>query len=274
MILKSSILAVAMVSGLFASENPFAIEKNIQKIEKEEDALLQSLSKEKPSLESDDIPEQSAPIEEAKREEAAAPVPAPAVSQNVPISTEKSAQPTEKTLGTNEKIEVKADAEQPKAVVAKRSNEENLSAAKKLPVLAEENQSEQESAKSIKGVTKEAATLPATPPAQTQEAKKDILPVKSTKTNIADESSVKSETKKKEALQTIESQVEKIDAKIAELESKLKKSRESVMSGDKNEEGGTPLAEVVKPESAKAVEPARDSAFKKELQEAIQSVQN
>jgi len=272
MILKSSILVVAMVSGLFASENPFAIEENIQKIEKEESALLQSISKEKSSLQSDDILEPSAPVQEASAEEKES---ASAVSQNVPeanISSpvEKSTQPAKETPIINDKIEAKADAVEPKAVEDVKSSDENLSAVKMLPVLVEENQSKPESTKSD---TKEVVAVPAVP-AQTSEVKNELPLAEKAKSEAADKASTISDDKKKEALQTVESQVEKIDAKIAELEAKLKKSREAVMSGSKNDKDDTSSIEVVKPESVKAVEPPRDSAFEKELQEAIQSVQN
>ncbi len=264
-----------MVSGLFASENPFAIEENIQKIEKEESALLQSISKEKSSLQSDDILEPSAPVQEASAEEKES---ASAVSQNVPeanISSpvEKSTQPAKETPIINDKIEAKADAVEPKAVEDVKSSDENLSAVKMLPVLVEENQSKPESTKSVKSDTKEVVAVPAVP-AQTSEVKNELPLAEKAKSEAVDKASTISDDKKKEALQTVESQVEKIDAKIAELEAKLKKSREAVMSGSKNDKDDTSSIEVVKPESVKAVEPPRDSAFEKELQEAIQSVQN
>lgn len=48
---KSSVLIAALVTGAYASENPFVIEKNIQKIEREENTLLQALAKEQKRLE-------------------------------------------------------------------------------------------------------------------------------------------------------------------------------------------------------------------------------
>ena len=48
---KSNILIAALLTGAFASENPFVIEKNIQKIEQEESLLLQALAKEQKRLE-------------------------------------------------------------------------------------------------------------------------------------------------------------------------------------------------------------------------------
>ena len=48
---KSSVLIAALVTGACASENPFVIEKNIQKIEREENTLLQALAKEQKRLE-------------------------------------------------------------------------------------------------------------------------------------------------------------------------------------------------------------------------------
>ena len=47
---KSGILIAALVSVVYASENPFAIEKNIQKIEQDENALLQAVVKEQKNL--------------------------------------------------------------------------------------------------------------------------------------------------------------------------------------------------------------------------------
>ncbi len=44
---KKAMLIVVLVSGVYASENPFAVDDNLQKIELDEDALLQLISKEK-----------------------------------------------------------------------------------------------------------------------------------------------------------------------------------------------------------------------------------
>ncbi|MEA3419862.1 MAG: hypothetical protein U9Q90_10745 [Campylobacterota bacterium] len=48
------LIVVALVSGVYASENPFAIEKNVQKIEHEENELLLGLAKEKDAFAEDD----------------------------------------------------------------------------------------------------------------------------------------------------------------------------------------------------------------------------
>lgn len=67
---KSNILIAALLTGAFASENPFVIEKNIQKIEQEESLLLQALAKEQKRLEREenDLSEES--ISKAKASDA------------------------------------------------------------------------------------------------------------------------------------------------------------------------------------------------------------
>lgn len=67
---KNSILIAALLTGAFASENPFVIEKNIQKIEQEESLLLQALAKEQKRLEREenDLSEES--ISKAKASDA------------------------------------------------------------------------------------------------------------------------------------------------------------------------------------------------------------
>ena len=51
---KNSLLIAVLISGVCASENPFAIEKNVQKIEQEEGALLQAIAKEQKTFEEEE----------------------------------------------------------------------------------------------------------------------------------------------------------------------------------------------------------------------------
>ena len=66
MVYKSSILFVALATGACASENPFAIEKNVQKIEQEENALLQALAKEQKTLKDEEDASLKESISETK----------------------------------------------------------------------------------------------------------------------------------------------------------------------------------------------------------------
>ena len=47
---KRGVLCTILITGIYASENPFAIEQSLEKIEQEEDDLLNSLTKEQKIL--------------------------------------------------------------------------------------------------------------------------------------------------------------------------------------------------------------------------------
>jgi len=93
MIFKKGLMALALLSSMCASENPFAVETNLQKIEKEESDLISNLNKEKDSL-----------SEQNEEFEVAAPISAPVVQK---VETPKLIEPTLQ-MESEKKIEAEA----------------------------------------------------------------------------------------------------------------------------------------------------------------------
>ena len=266
---KSSILITALVTGVYASENPFALEKNIQKIEQDESALLQAIVKEQKKLEKEDaLSEESIPganMSDVKTEEGNALSETEIVqepeSQKIKKEAEESKpeviapavvkQKEPAVVSANETLD-KVQVEEPKEVIPE-------SVPKEAAVVAAETKKSAPSSEEKVPIDTEAETVKK---AETSKPEKPLTIRDIAKKSEA-ETVRKPESAKAQA--SIEKKIEEVDAEIKKLEEKLETSKVESATGDEI----SVQSSVETNGSAES-----NTTFEQELQEAIRSVQD
>jgi len=244
---KSSLLIAALVTGAYASENPFALEKNIQKIEQEESTLLQAIKKEQKSMdkEEDELFENNisdSNITNAKPE-------VDSTASETEIVQEPEIQEREKEI--KKEVEVSKPEElapaETKKMEAAVSPEDKVS---KKPEIQEK----------ITVVEKSSAEI-ATPPKEDTEKPVTIREITKKEVTKKEKTIVKEKPKAIKVQSPVEKKIEVVDEKIRKLEDKLEASEAKPASED-----GVSIEANTSAEG--------NSTFDQKLQEAIKSVQD
>ena len=232
---KSSILIVALVSGVYASENPFAIEKNVQKIEQEESALLQAIAKEQKTLESKKM------VKSIKE-------------YTTGVKTEESAvSPETEAVQEPEAEETKNETEKSKTVEAAPPETKKVESA----VTPIEEAAKKSEIQEIKKEVQESKPK--------EETKESIAPLTIREVTKKTEAETVEKPAATKVESSVEKQIEKVDAEIKKLEEKLEASKTKTAIVD--EVSVQPAVEANG--SAES-----NNTFQQELQEAIKSVQD
>jgi len=253
---KSSILIAALVMGAYASENPFALEKNIQKIEQEESALLQALAKEQKRPER----EEDALFEERISE--------PKISD---VKPKESKAPSETEIVQEpEYQDVKKDAEEsrpedPAPSLAKQDEPAVTSSNETLEkVQKKEGEESKSESVSREAAPAEAKTIKPAPISVEKVSKKPEEPLTIRGVAGRSESEMTSKPAITKGKPSVEKEIEKVDAEIKELEERLEASKVKPAT---TAEASIKLNEEVN------ISTESNTTFDQELQEAIKSVQ-
>jgi len=225
---------MGLLTGMYASENPFSIEKNIQKIDQEESNLLNILKKERISDEEveDIVPEKSIADVLAASEKNATGEKSTGSAEIAPIEAKPAVK--EKVKSTPKESPATPAANSAKNPPAKQAKTESASNT------AESNSTKKEA-------------LKAEPKKLT--IKKDSTEVKAAETEMQ-------EAKKTEPEKTaVEKEIKVVDSKIKELEERLESMKEK-----KEGEPKEVIQEIGQQE--------KNSTLDEELQEAIRSVED
>ncbi len=278
---KNSLLIAVLISGVCASENPFEMGKNIQKIEQEEGALLQAIAKEKKTFEE----EEDSLFEES--------ISTPKASQVVPEEAKAHSgtdivQEPETQKATKEPEEViEKGAVAPRVEeVATPAVKQEESAATPAKETLKKPQAEEEEEAVLESVPKKSAPV--------VEKIEESLPssVEKVPENPAKNEAVKEVEKNKEETKkpltirevtdkteleavkvpeadkiqpSAEKQIEEIDAKIEKLEEKLEASKTKSAAGGEISAG---------PDTEANGSAESNVTFEQKLKEAIKSVQD
>ena len=246
---KKSILLAALVSGVYASENPFAVEKNVQKIEQEESTLLRAIAKEQKTLETEDDEfleegDSESETEDVKQEESAALL-------EVEVIQKPEVEETQKEVEKSKPAEV-APPETKKEETMPLPVEE---VAKKVEIREIKKEDEVTRSKEVTSLKTKTDELAA--PTVEETAKKPEL-------QAADKPVVA----KKES--SAEKQSEGVDTDIEKPKEKLEASKAKPAIVDEVSEEPDVKAELQIEANASA---ESNATFEQELQEAIKSVQ-
>jgi len=292
---KKSILIAALISGVCASENPFAIEKNVQKIEQEEGALLQAIAKEQKTFEDE---------EDSLFEESISP---PKASKAVKGETKAHSRTEIAQEPEVQKREEEANEERVKEVVASKVEETAPPVIKqekpaaspvketlKKPQLEQEKKANVESPpeevapkESVPVVAKAEETPPSSPGKASENSVKNEAQKEVQKNKSKDIALPKEETKKLPSIREIADKPEleaanKVEA--VKVQPSAEKKIEKVDTKVKKAEEKKPKQGKVKPATHDGISASlsteantsaeNDITFEQKLKEAIRSVQD
>ena len=240
---KSGIVIIGLLTGIHASENPFSIEKNIQKINQEESDLLNILKKEKISdEESEDI----------SSEKSIADV----MGASETNTTRKRSSGSAAVLQTKVKPAVK---ENPKSSPEEPSSTPAANSAKKPP--AKEMKKESTKSTPEQNIVKEKTLKEQS---KQSNGRKDVPKTAQKEKQQVEKAEVKKTTPQPSALLkesgAVEKEIKVVDSKIKELEERLESVKEKKGAGE--------------PKEATSKDREKESTLDKELQEAIKSVED
>lgn len=240
---KIGIIIAILASSMLASENPFAVEQNVKKIDQEEGTLLKAIAKEQAALEDEE--------DELFDEESSD-------TKKSDVKTEVEIVPPEvETETKRESLEVISEATtitvpSPKVVespeAAKEKVEIKKSEVPEATLLATETKELEVS------LSESVVTEP-----KVQEVEQEVVRVEPIKVVIPKVAPVV--IPKKETAKEIDIKIREVDAEIKKLQNNLDASKEKLEAPKELKgEGNASVPE--------------NSIFEKELQEAIESVRN
>jgi len=245
---KSSILIAALVTGACASENPFALEKNIQKIEQEESTLLQALAKEQKRVEREEDKLLEESISESKISDVNP------KENKVPAETEIVQEPELQEIKKEEK---ESKPEEVASSAAKQKEPLVILANETFEKIQEEEVKEKSSVEKISKNPEEEAV-------KEIEISKSEEPLTIREVTGKPEIGTANKSVVTKTQPSVEKKIEEVDAEIKKLEEKLEESKAKPAIADK----------VYVQSNAEANGSAeRNTTFEQELQEAIRSVQ-
>ncbi len=303
---KIGIMFAVLMSGLYASENPFAVEQNVKKIDQDENMLVRAIEKEQAAREKEEdalfdeevtdekMPDEKMP--DSKIEEETQPSESAAVkSENQEAQTEKHGieepdQPSEKVIETPKTTEVAEVSQVTEVTEVTEVKQEEEKVEESLPVgaavvsPAENTQAKaevEEAKKEIQPETEEKGSQEEeTKDAATKIVVADTIPVVSPKTKIPQESVVpKTEESAELNIREVDAKIKKLQENLDATQPKGSQSEQLQVKSDKkldekadentDEKSATseePVAEL------NATEEEEKRNFLRELQEAIESV--